>query len=317
MKLSKILAVVAGGLALAACGATENTVPVTPGTQVAPPGALANGHSVEQRGAQVAAVTVDGTGLVYEHSADGGHTWQRSSLRLQLPTKQAAVALSADGARAGVMATLPGSASTGGLPALFTGPAAGPLAPRDAPVAGDVAWVGTHLVLTGGPQRSLLYTSADGGATWQKLAGGGRFNVPADAPSHGAPLTTADGVLVPVTLHGAPSVVRLDTSKDGVTFADGVRVTLAGDASPGVAVAVAVAAPDQYVVADPNGVLHVVRGTAQETITPTGLAGPIESLTFTDPQHGTAEVLHACTDKANCEGTVTEMTTVDGGHSWR
>ena len=66
-----------------------------------------------------------------------------------------------------------------------------------------------------------------------------------------------------MTLHGTLSGVRLDTSKDGVTFAAGVAVTLAGDARPGVAVPVAVAGPGQYVVADPAGALHVVPARPQ------------------------------------------------------
>ncbi|TDP93612.1 hypothetical protein [Labedaea rhizosphaerae] len=301
--MKKIL-VVAAGLVLAACGTAQQTLPVA-------------NEGVAHQGNQLAKVTPDASGLVYEHSTDGGRTWQRSTLHLDLPTRQAVVALSPDGARAGVMATLPGSASTGGLPALFTGPAAGPLAARQAPVAGDVAWVGSRLVLVGGPQRSLVYSSPDGGVTWQKLDGGGRFNVPATAPSHGAPLTTADGVTVPVTAHGRPSTVRLDTSKDGVTFTKGVVVTLSGDAAPGVAVPVAVTGPDAYVVVDPSGVLHVVHATTQETITPSGLPGPIESLTFTDAQHGTAQVAHACTSKDGCDHTVTPMVTDDGGHTWR
>ena len=300
--MKKIL-VVAAGLVLAACGTAPQTLPVA-------------NETVAHQGNQLAKVTPDAAGLVYEHSADGGRTWQRTRLPLDLPARQAAVALSPDGARAEVMATLPGSASTGGLPALFTGPAAGPLTARTAPVAGDVAWVGSRLVLAGGPQRSLLYSSPDGGVTWQKLDGGGRFDVPADAPSHGAPLTTAGGVTVPVTTHGRPSTVRLDTSEDGVTFTKGVVVTLSGDAAPGVSVPVALAGPGAFVVVDPAGVLHVVRAGGQETITPTGLAGPIESLACTDAQHGTAQVAHTCASKAGCEHLVTPMTTDDGGRTW-
>jgi photosystem II stability/assembly factor-like uncharacterized protein len=289
------------------------------------PATAAPGHSVVVRGDLVAAVTVDANGPAYQHSADGGTTWTRSSLGEHAPTDTTDIAVSDDGRRVAVLAAVAGSAGTGGQAQLFTGTASGALVARSVPVGGDIVWSGHTLLLAGGPLHSQLYSSADSGATWTRRPVDGtlspRFDVSPDTTGIGTPVPTSDGtVLVPLTehAHGHADVV-VYRSTDDATFTATPEVTLAGDLGPGATAVVATAGADGYVVVDPAAdALHVVRGATRSVLRPIGLTGPIEALTFTDAENGFADVTQStgCATKATCTQTDVAFRTTDGGHTW-
>jgi hypothetical protein len=288
------------------------------------PGTPALGHSVVVAGRTIVAVTVNARGgLAYQRSVNGGASWHTIAVPASTPTNQASVALSADGRQVAVLAVLPGSAGAGDQPELSVGAAAGPLAAVNAPVSGYIAWAGSTLVLTGGPLESRLYTSADRGATWTQRPVTGalapRFNVSPDTPSFGAPLASGDGVTVPVTEHrGGAAYVRLYQSTNGTSYLPGPSAALNGTIGAGVTALVSPAGPGRYVIASPGGTrLDVVTAGANTTITPAGLTGTIDSLTFSDAQNGLAETTrNACSGKDNCHSTLTLYRTSDGGHRW-
>jgi photosystem II stability/assembly factor-like uncharacterized protein len=288
------------------------------------PATPALGHSVIVSGDVIAAVTVNRGGLVYQRSTDGGATWSRITVPTPAPSDEASIALSADGRQVAVMAELPGSAGAGDPPELVTGPAQGPLSAASAPVSGYIAWAGSRLVLTGGPLQSQLYTSDDQGATWTQRPADGelapRFNVAPNSPSFGVPLPgPGTTVTVPVTEHhGDATILRLYRSPDGIHYTPGPSIALAGVLGAGVTALVSPAGPGRYLIASPGStLLHLVTGESDTTITPSGLTGSIESLTFSDALNGLAETTqNSCTSKENCHTTVTLYRTTNGGHTW-
>lgn len=298
------------------------------------PGRPATGHSVVVSGQTIAAVTVTSHGgLAYQRSTDGGASWHTIAVPTHTPTDQASIALSPGGRQVAVMAMLPGSAGAGDLPELAIGPAGGPLRQVAAPVSGYIAWAGSTLVLTGGPLQSRLYTTQNRGVSWSQRPVGGplapRFNVSPEVPDFGAPLTGAGtGVTVPVTEHRAgATVVALYQSRDGIHYTPGQRVTVtgptratgaAGAAGAGVTALVSPAGPGRYVIAIPGSSrLHVTGGQSGSTIDPAGLAGTIDSLTFSGALNGLAETTqNSCTGKEHCRVTVKLFRTSDGGHTW-
>lgn len=289
------------------------------------PGRPAIGHSVVVSGSVIAAVITSGGRLAYERSADAGATWHKIAVPTLAPTDQASLALSGDGREVAVMAVLPGSAGAGGMPELATGPAQGPLTPASAPVSGYVAWAGSRLVLTGGPLQSQLYTSGDLGRTWTQHPVDGilapRFNVSPATPSLGVPMPgPGTAITVPVTEHlRTASAVRLYASPDGARYTPGPRIALPGVLGAGVTVPASPAGPGRYVLASPAGPrLYLVTGHTVTAITPSGLTGTIESLTFASPLNGLAETtLNSCRGKQNCHSATQLYQTSDGGHTWR
>jgi photosystem II stability/assembly factor-like uncharacterized protein len=318
----------AGGHAWTRSGANAVEVTANSGQTwqpVALPAPAATGHSVVVRGNLIAAVTVSGTGLTVQRSTDNGRTWQASALNGPAPTGAADLAVSDDGQHVAVLAQLPGGEASDGTGDLFVGGPQGALTPRSAPGGGDVTWVGDSLLLTGGPLHAQLFRSTDDGVSWAQQSVDGtkapRFNVSPDVPSIGTPVPGGNGAeLVPLTEHRGGAHVVVYTSADGAAFTAGPAVPLSGDVGPGVTAVVSPAGAGQYVVVDPaSNALHVVRGGSQQVIHPTGLTGPVDSLTFTDAQHGIAEVAQStgCAAKANCDTTEVSFRTADGGRTWQ
>ncbi|MGI8664899.1 MAG: WD40/YVTN/BNR-like repeat-containing protein [Jatrophihabitans sp.] len=287
------------------------------------PAAPASGQSIAVTAHQVAALTVDSAGMAYQVSADGGRSWRRTAVPLSLPTDQANLALSTDGSRVAVLASVQGSANDGSTPRLFVSSAGGPLVRRQAPASGSIAWAGDQLLLAGGPLSSRLYTSADNGLSWTARPVGGvlapRFGLDPNTPSIGTPLV-ASSIEVPVTSHaGTGSSVRFYSSSNAISFVAGVRVALTSVLGSGVSAVVSAAGPNRYLVAEPgSATLHVVSGASQRTVLPSGLPGPVDSLSFADAQHGLAQVtLRTCAaGKAGCSEQVEVLSTSEGGLSW-
>jgi hypothetical protein len=307
------------------------------------PARPATGHSIAISGNRIAAVTIDSFGLSYQRSSDGGGSWRHSAIKTSEPTSQASVALSADGSRTAIMASVAGSANDGATPQLFVAaPAAagstgdGTLIARSAPVSGNLAWLGSRLLLTGGPLSSRLYASDDNGGSWRQLPVGGtlapRFNLAPDSPSIGAPVPIADGsVLLPVTTHtGHTSTVQLYVSSAAASFTLAGQVRLGGLLGAGTLAAVSAAGPGRFMIAEPGSTrLHVLSfstdgtagtdGTAERTVRATGLPAPADSLSFQDATHGLAQVTErSCAGgKRACTERVELLRTVDGGQSWQ
>jgi len=295
-------------------------------SQVRLPGTPALGHSVAVAGRTIAAVTVHGTHLEYQHSTDGGASWRTVTVPTATPTDEASIALSSDGRRVAVLAVQPNTPGAGDLPELSTGPVAGPLAPVSAPASGAVAWAGQNLVLTGGPLQSQLWTSGDNGAHWTQRAVDGppapRFNVSPTAPSFGVPSPGAgSSVTVPVTEHrGGTAYVQLFTAATGTRYVAGPRVALAGVLGAGVTALVSPAGPGRWVAASPGRYqLHVIAGGRVTVIDAAGLSGTLESLTFASPRAGLAETISGvCASKrVQCRTTQRLWRTADGGRTWR
>lgn len=288
------------------------------------PASPATGHSIAASQGQLAAVTVDSAGMALQRSSDGGRSWRRTSIPLSVPTDQAELAVSPDGGRVAVLASVQGSANDGNTPELFVQNGAGSLLARSAPVSGNLAWAGSRLLLAGGPLNSRLYSSDDGGLSWTARAVGGavapRFNLAPDTASIGLPLVGADGsVLLPVTTHsGGTSSVQFYRGGSSNSFSPAVRVPLSGELGAGAVAVVSTAGPAEYLVAEPgSSTLHVVTGNSQHTLTPTGLPGPVDSLAFADAEHGLAQVtVRSCSGKQNCTSTVQVLASADGGASW-
>ncbi|MDQ2837903.1 MAG: hypothetical protein M3Y42_05820 [Actinomycetota bacterium] len=294
-------------------------------TRLRLPATPATGHSIAVTGNLIGALTMDSHGMAYQRSGDGGQSWQRTAVPLSIPTDQADLAMSADGSKVAVLASVQGSANNGNTPELYVRDATGALVARQAPASGSIAWSGNRLLLAGGPLSSRLYASDDNGASWTARAVGAavapRFNLDPSTPSIGAPLAGPNGsVLVPVTSHsGNASSVQFFSSSNGAAFTAGVRVPLSGNVGSGTVAVVSAAGPAGYIVAEPgSNKLHLVQGTTQTTLSPTGLPGPVDSLSFADAQHGVAQVsLRSCSGgKQNCTQTVEVLATSDGGHTW-
>jgi len=288
------------------------------------PGRPATGDSIAVAGTRVDAVTVDSGGMRLQRSTDGGRTWQARTVPLTLPTDQAQLAVSPDGSRLAVLATVRGTANDGDTPQLFVAGPAGTLTARQAPAGGSLAWSGSRLLLTGGALRSRLYASPDGGASWAPVAVGGtvapRFGVDPATPSIGTPLPRSDGtVTVPVLVHqGTGAAVQLYGGPASALVA-GRRVPLAGQVGPGVLAVVATAGPDEVVVAEPgSSTLHLVTAGGVRSVRPAGLPGPVDALSFSDAQHGLAQVtVRSCSGKQDCAETPEVLATGDGGRSWQ
>jgi len=285
------------------------------------PGKPAAGDSVVVAGDRVTAVTVDAAGMRLQRSTDGGRSWQASPVPLTIPTDQAQLAVSPDGGRLAVLATVRGTANDGDSPQLYVQDAGGRLVARQAPAGGQLAWDGSRLLLTGGPLRTRLYASPDAGRTWVPVPVGGavapRFGVDPAAPSIGQPLAGAVGVTVPVTEHAGAAAVQLYTGTPGA-LVPGVRVPLASRLGSGVLAPVAAAGPSEIVVAEPgSSTLHLVTGHSQVTVHPVGLPGPVDALSFADAEHGVAQVtVRSCTGKQDCAESPEVLATSDGGRSW-
>ena len=288
----------------------------------APPAA---GQSIAVSSNAITAVTVDSNGMAVQRSTDSGHSWQARPVPLSIPTDQAELAVSADGSRVAVLASVQGSANDGNTPELLIGGPTGALTPRSAPASGSIAWAGNRLLLAGGPLSSRLYASTDNGASWLSQPVGGvvapRFNLDPTTPSIGTPLISTDGsVLLPVTRHaGGPSIVQFYRSTAGSAFTPTVQVRLAGQLGAGTTATVSTAGPGRYLVAEPGSTtLHLVTSTGQSVVHPTGLPGPVDSLSFADAEHGLAQVtVRSCTgSKQSCTSKVEVLRSSDGGHSW-
>lgn len=289
------------------------------------PAKVASGHCIAVTSGQISAVTVDSAGMAYRRSTDGGATWSRIAVPLSEPTGAAQLALSPDGKRAAILATLPGTANSGGLGELFVQTSDGRLVARSAPVDGSLAWVGNRLLLSGGPLDSRLYTSDNGGASWTRRAIGGvlapSFNLDPATASIGMSLPgPAGSVLLPVTTHaGTSSSVQLYSSATGVSFIPATRVPLAASAAPGSTAVVSPAGTGRYLVAEPGSTrMHLVTRSGQLAFTAMGLPGPVDSLSFSDAGHGLAQLtLRSCgKSKAECSESVQLFQTADGGRSW-
>jgi hypothetical protein len=148
-----------------------------------------------------------------------------------------------------------------------------------------------------------------------------RFNVPVTSPSLGVPMPgPGTSVTVPVTEHlRSASAVRLYTSPDAVRYTPGPRIVLPGVLGAGVTVPASPAGPGRYLLASPAGPrLYLVTGNTVTAITPSGLAGTIESLSFASARDGLAETtLNSCTGKQNCQAATRLYQTSDGGHTWQ
>ncbi|MEO9238064.1 MAG: hypothetical protein ABI418_08225, partial [Jatrophihabitantaceae bacterium] len=289
------------------------------------PAAPASGQSIAIAGGAIAALTVDAHGMALQRTADSGRSWQARPVPLSMPTDQADLAVSPDGSRVAVLASVQGSANDGNTPELFTGSTGGALVAQTAPASGSIAWAGNRLLLAGGPLNSRLYSSDDNGASWVSRPVGGviaaRFNLDPNTPSIGTPLVSSAGsVLLPVTVHaGRSASVQFYRSSNANSFTASVRVPLTSQLGSGAMAVVSMAGPGRYLVAEPGSTaLHLVTDSGQLTITPTGLPGPVDSLSFADAEHGLAQVtVRSCNgSKQSCASTVEVLRTSDGGHSW-
>lgn len=289
------------------------------------PGTLAGGHSVEVRGTTVAAATISSGELVYERSGDAGRTWTSQHLTVPQPTNTADVAVSGDGSTVALAALLPGTAGARGTAVLFVGASGRDLIARDVPIAGMPTWVGTHLAIAGGPLSSGLFMSDDQGKTWAQSTVAGvkapsSSEVASDTPNIGTPVSSADGAIVPVTIHhGTGGSLSLLATTDGRTFNSVGDVPLTGEVGAGVTAIGSIAGPDSSVFADPTSTnLYFVTGSRVTTVPTSGLPGPAGSITFSDATHGLVSVsLVTCgSTKADCSRTVDLYQTSDGGRTW-
>lgn len=292
------------------------------------PGTPITGHWLDVHGATIAAARLDAGGdLTYERSGDGGETWSAQRLPLTMSDGgQVDVELSADGSTVAVAAQLPHSSGIAGTGALFVGPVGQDLVGRPAPTAGTAAWVGTHLVLVSDVVSARLFVSDDLGATWTQSTVEGVTApldqpVPDGAPSIGLPVNAGPGrSVLPVTVFGGGTQsIDLLATTDGHTFTSLARIPTRGTLGQGVTARGTSAGPDAALVVDPSSAtLIAVIGTDVATITPDGLPGPIDSLTFFDATHGLASVtVTACpTGKASCAETTSLYASSDGGRTW-
>ena len=147
-----------------------------------------------------------------------------------------------------------------------------------------------------------LFVSDDFGATWTQSTVEGVTApldqpVPDGAPSIGLPVNAGPGrSVLPVTVFGGGTQsIDLLATTDGHTFTSLARIPTRGTLGQGVTARGTSAGPDAALVVDPpSATLITVTGTDVATITPDGLPGPIDSLTFSDATHGLASVTAIC-----------------------
>jgi hypothetical protein len=184
------------------------------------------------------------------------------------------------------------------------------------PLDGTLEWVGTHVLVAGGPLSSQLFTSDDQGKTWAQSTVAGvkaptSGGLASDAPGIGPPVSSAGSAIVPVTLHGGTGAsLRLLATTDGQTFTSIGSVALTGDVGAGVTAIGSTAGPGTFVFADPRSThLFWVSGSLVTAVPTTGLPGPPEAITFSDTTNGLASV------SSSTSGELLFRTS-DGGRTW-
>jgi hypothetical protein len=290
----------------------------------------AGGRSVDSRGSTVVAAVTESGQLTYAWSRDAGKTWTRQRLTPPQVMDTAGIALSADGSRVALIPPTVGSSGIQRPGVVFAGPVGQDLVGRDAPIDGSPAWVGTQLVLTGGPDSTQLFASGDQGRAWTQSTVAGvkapSANVMAGAPNIGTPVSSADRSVVPVTIQtGTATSLSLLATTDGATFTSIGSVTLGGFAGPGVVSTGSDAGPDSLVFTDPTSTtLFWVRGSQVTPLETEGLPTPLAAITFSDPNHGLALAspsscasdAYSTTAATDCMLAQSLYSTADGGHTW-
>ena len=347
------LGLVAAAVAVAGCASADHAAPPAPGgaasvtspvitgsrdghtvayalaatqwTTVALPHRPADGQSVAAHGHDIYAAVREANGVTLEASHDGGQSWQRRPVAGTSDPGTVDLALSPDGTRLAIVLDHPGAAGAVGQAAVLLGEAkGGAFTSHDAPAGGRVTWWNGRLALSGGALSSRLYVSDPKASAWTPVAVGGPVapmrNVDPGVASIGAPISQPDGsLIVPVTNHAGSPSVDLFATTDGSTFRKVAAVALSGELGAGTVAPVAELPDGAVLVADPNAMrMHLVRGSAQSSFVPRGLAAPPSTMTFASATMGIAQVdvANCASGKAGCTVRTEVYTTADGGKSW-
>ena len=266
----------------------------------------------------------DGTAVRVLSTGDAGRTWDSVELG-RVAAGPAAGRFAQDGERvAGLLVERVSSSNFSLADWYATDDGGVTWARHEAPAAGAVSTTGDGaLWLAGGPARNMLFTSADGGASWTEVG------LPPSIPAERAlepPAPRPDGrTILPVTVpgEGKASVLFLSTADRGRTWTEVGRAEVPATVGRGVALPTSPGgSAGTLLVAAPDGsrVLRVpLGGGVARQVTPRGLARGVVDVGLTSEEVGWATVTTSscAADKTACSSTTGLLVTRDGGLTWR
>jgi hypothetical protein len=290
----------------------------------------AAGNSVVKDGSLILVAGITGTKLTLATSDDDGATWAINSAQLQSTTTSAFIALSPD-----MQHWLVGTqnfANTGSVSQytqVFANSSSGALTPLEIPGSvANLAWVGSDLVVPGGPADSHLYVSTNLGTTWQDASEAvlgfvpPATNIPPTEPEFGPVIQLADGTaVVPVGQVTSTGLsVDLEATTTATSYTSIGTITATGSYGPGtLALASSSYGPNAAAFVLPGTTdLYVTGGASIATISMSGLPASPGSISFQDASNGIAQTtITACRNgKSDCTVTTSEYITSDGGRTW-
>lgn len=315
---------------------TGTTVYVRSGrnwTSIRPPLAPAVGGSVVTRGRLILVASIRGMTLTVSSSRDGGRIWAEHTAQLRSPAAGATILLSPDGRR--YIVGPDEQTNTGSVSHYsegFVNETDGSLTELSMPgPASSLAWVGSALLLPGGPANTHLYLSTDLGSSWVDVSARllgftpPSSNVPVTGPFFGPIVGLSDGAAIIPAEHmttGGQLSINLHTTTTGLSYSTIDRLSVPGHYSGGpISLAISSYGPDQAVLAEPGTtdliVINDQRITA--TIHASGLRVTPDAISFQDASNGVAQsTVRSCANgKADCTETVTSYATADGGRTWK
>jgi photosystem II stability/assembly factor-like uncharacterized protein len=177
--------------------------------------------------------------------------------------------------------------------------------------------------LAGGPAGDRLYTTTDGGDSWQERSVALPTAFAGAQPVYGVPTVFDDGSgILPVTLIGGTTAVAFYSTADrGASWVLAATKTVPGALGQGAPVATKIIDADDWVVVAPNGerlFSTADAGRSWRTIAPNGLPGGVEQIDFATLSDGWSLIKSGACSGFKTDCTVAEggRWTTDGGQTW-
>lgn len=260
----------------------------------------------------------DTTLSVYIHEK-GSSTWQARQLVLEAPMQSAEIVASS-GSLVGIMVTEDGGNRSAGE-WIGTADDGATWEAHAAPVGGVVTDVSGSLWLVGGTSSTLVYTSPDGGHTWN------RADLPAPSgagasPAYGPVEPDGAGVVLTATTAGSGTVQLVEGSPSGgyFTWTEGPAIATGGQFGAGAPADSSFAAGTLWVLGPGTSVARVALATGHVSAAIPKGAPENGSIAVYATSSTSAWAVYSTYDcasgKSDCVAASGIVSTVDGGRSW-